>query len=625
MDELGARRLRIGRRASPRRGRYPATVTVVASSIARFAALVLLVLPAVAQEQPLDGFVRSPWFGEQVCVLQPADGVHMLINAPRELRADRPLRVVLFATPNGNTILQTLGCRAAPGLDWHYDIQHVAAQIRRLREIAPEEDVVLVCVQADGLSWPAWRAKHGGGGAGVRAIVGRALAALPGGDGASVELCAHSGGGSFLFGFLEDGDEIPAFVRRIAFLDANYSYSDDQGHGRELLAWLRRSETNRLIVLAYDDREVEFRGKKIVGPTGGTFRASQRMLDAFGKAIPLEQSRDGELELAQGLGGRFTVLRRLNPENKILHTALVGDMNGLLWALTLGGTHATEWGTFGGPRAYDHWIQPVPGTGAEPNVAPAAPPRPLPPRPSDAPGGHAVMAAVEKLSLFDREARILAEIDHGNVPDFLRHPVSIELDADDRDGKRHHVRYRVAPDYLAVGSDADFVRVPLTPMSAQRVLDRYGFALPTRQMVVQIHAHAAVKLEPHPLGEPRQAVATFVTHDGLIEAARAGQQLGLLVDGVKKDVVITPRLAEQPGKVAIFGWHHPGGEPIQPLYTGHIATYVDYSHGIRLVQRDVEVDGAAMALADVLADSVLCTLLSDEGPVPPACQRYRTW
>jgi len=134
--------------------------------------------------------VRSPWFGEQVRLLAPADGVRLVLNVPGDLRPDAPTRVVFFATPNGNTIEQTLGCRAAPGLDWHYDIQHVAAQIRKLREIAPEENIVLACLEAEGLSWPSWRARHGGGGAGVRAIVARALEAVHIED-ARIDLCAH--------------------------------------------------------------------------------------------------------------------------------------------------------------------------------------------------------------------------------------------------------------------------------------------------------------------------------------------------------------------------------------------------------------------------------------------------
>jgi len=42
--------------------------------------------------------------------------------------------------------------------------------------------------------------------------------------------------------------------------------------------------------------------------------------------------------------------------------------------------------------------------------------------------------------------------------------------------------------------------------------------------------------------------------------------------------------------VAIYGWHKLDGKPIQPLYTGHVDWYVDYSHGIRLVSRTIYID-----------------------------------
>ncbi len=65
------------------------------------------------------------------------------------------------------------------------------------------------------------------------------------------------------------------------------------------------------------------------------------------------------------------------------------------------------------------------------------------------------------------------------------------------------------------------------------------------------------------------------------------------------------------------------GEPIQPLYTGHVDRYVDYSHGVRLVAREMKIDGRRTTLSQVLSDPVLHSLLSDEGLVPLDCQRYR--
>ncbi len=580
---------------------------------------VLLASLASLPGQPAlrEGFAKSRWFGEEVCELRPADGVRLVLNRRPPAAVDAPLRLVVFATPNGNSIEQTLGCRAADGVDWHFDIQHVAAQVRRLRELAPAEDVALACVEADGLSWPAWRARRGGGGAGVRAIVAAARAALPG-RAVKIDLCAHSGGGSFLWGYVEDGDGIPDEVERIVFLDANYSYAEAR-HGEPLRAWLRRAARHRLVVLADDDREVELGGKKVVGADGGTFRASQRMLDALAGPFALRTVREGDVELTRSEEAQVTVLRHLNPQRRILHTALVGDMNGLLWALTVGDDEASRWGTFGGPRAYTAWIQPEPGTGLEP--APAIAPR-LPVRPADAPLGRELLASVAELSLAEREARLVSAIEAGNFPAFLRRPAVVECAVDDAESVRHRIRYRVAPDYLAVGDDGDFARVPLSPSTAQRIADRFGLALPTRRMVDQIHAHAAVVLAPQPLGEPRQAVATFLEHDRLIEVQRAGREPGLLVAGIKKDVVITPLLQTRPRAVAIYGWHHPDGKPIQPLYLGHVATYVDYSHGVRLVWPAMEVDDRILPVAEVLADPRLHTLLSDEGPLSRERQRY---
>jgi hypothetical protein len=44
---------------------------------------------------------------------------------------------------------------------------------------------------------------------------------------------------------------------------------------------------------------------------------------------------------------------------------------------------------------------------------------------------------------------------------------------------------------------------------------------------------------------------------------------------------------------------------------------VDYSHGIRFIENTLTLDGKPSTVAAVLADPVLCELLSDEGPLPP--------
>jgi hypothetical protein len=216
------------------------------------------------------------------------------------------------------------------------------------------------------------------------------------------------------------------------------------------------------------------------------------------------------------------------------------------------------------------------------------------------------------LPLRAREEQIRAEVLAGNVPPFLRVLVPVTVTADDLEAT-----YHVAPDYLAVGSDDDYVLMPLGPYTAQAIADRLGCTLPTPKMVDDIYACAAVKLAPAPI-PPSPAMTTvrvFLDHNRVVRAQRLQlrKPLGLLTAGHKKDVVIAACVFESPGMVAIYGWHKPDGTPIQPLYTGHTAAHVDYSHGIRLVLRKMNVGGVSTTVDEVLADPRLAPVLSNEG------------
>jgi hypothetical protein len=113
------------------------------------------------------------------------------------------------------------------------------------------------------------------------------------------------------------------------------------------------------VVLAYDDRNITLNGKPVVGPTGGTFRATHRMLDRFGDAVALDEGRSGNLDTWSALGGQARFLIDRNPKNEILHTVLVGT-NGFLEAMTAGTSEEGAWGKYRGPRAYSRFIQPEP-------------------------------------------------------------------------------------------------------------------------------------------------------------------------------------------------------------------------------------------------------------------------
>ena len=118
----------------------------------------------------------------------------------------------------------------------------------------------------------------------------------------------------------------------------------------------KSGDERRLIVLAYDDREITFDGKKVVGPDGGTFRATGRMREALRGRFELTEMETPTFKETIGLDGRIHFYVHPNPANKILHTALVGEMNGVVHAGTLGTPQEETWGAFGGQGYLKHSI-----------------------------------------------------------------------------------------------------------------------------------------------------------------------------------------------------------------------------------------------------------------------------
>jgi len=251
----------------------------------------------------------------------------------------------------------------------------------------------------------------------------------------------------------------------------------------------------------------------------------------------------------------------------------------------------------------------------------------IPIRAGAAGSGSEFMKRTENMTPAQREEAILAEILAGNIPSFLRDFKEIEVSRKLKDGRTHAIKYKVMPDVLAIGSDSDFVRMPMSPLAAQTIADKFGCILPTTQMSDDIYKHAETKLTPSPMSggqypnwQQRMTKNEFYTeHQRLVEekCRKAGHQNGMLIAGHKKDVIITNFLNSHKDSVVIYGWHDSrnGGKPIQGYGWGHEVTYADYSHGIRLIASEVEVDGEKMDIKDVLADSTLSQLLSKEGPV----------
>ncbi len=246
----------------------------------------------------------------------------------------------------------------------------------------------------------------------------------------------------------------------------------------------------------------------------------------------------------------------------------------------------------------------------------------LPERSNTALSGNEFYKKVFASSRIEREEQAKNEILNGNIPSFERKMIKIETSITTDNGEIIHAYYFVTPDYLSIGSNDDFARIPLTPMTAQEIADSLHCFLPTRKIVNDIYKAAKIKLDPVPMYAFRDSAVTMYQHNLIIEGQRRLKK-GLIA-GIKKDVVITGMLtrSSKPNRVAIYGWQKLDGISIQPLYTGHVNWYVDYSHGNRLVYRTIYVNKKPMDYIDVLKDKTLRALLCDEEFCD--CYRYDT-
>jgi hypothetical protein len=282
--------------------------------------------------------------------LHPLPDVRVVLNEPAERSPGRPVQLVLYALPNGNTVEWTEGRRRGPGDDWHFDLQHVAAQLRWVRSVATNETWVVAYLETAGKSWPAWRRAHADAPARIRDLVERLVARFSNGP-VQLTLTGHSGGGSFTFGYLDGVESIPGQVERIAFLDSNYAY-DPARHDAKLQRWLAAPARPHLVVLAYDDARALLNGRPVVSEAGGTWGRSQLLRTNLSATLDLARTEQEGMQQWRALDGRVQFRLKENPGRAVLHTVQV-ERNGFIHAL-LAGTPLEERGyAYFGARAYE--------------------------------------------------------------------------------------------------------------------------------------------------------------------------------------------------------------------------------------------------------------------------------
>ena len=250
--------------------------------------------------------------------------------------------------------------------------------------------------------------------------------------------------------------------------------------------------------------------------------------------------------------------------------------------------------------------------------------------------GSDFMRSLSALSVQAREQLVLEAVKAGLALPIVWVPLTTHAGS-------HTATIDVATDTLRFGvpgpnadpSDWDWVRVAVTPDTAQRIADALGVLLPTDRIADLAHTQADVRLTPHPQTPVTATTEAMLKHHTAIEAERAGRA-GLL-STIGKDWILGPELfpaaspAHPLGKDGAinYGWHTTG--PVTPLgpYQGrpgvilwqqrgfrHNRHHVDYSQWVpRFVHPRMRVDGRDVSTAEVMMSPELAGLVSYQGPL----------
>lgn len=279
------------------------------------------------------------------------DDIKITVDRPGSISRKKKIIITFFAIPNGNTTAQTMGKKMLPNDDWHFDIQHIAAQTRFIRK-QTGVNFIVIYLENDYLSWPAWKQKH----ANFRRLIPHIVDSLSevfGGKKREVYLNGHSGGGSFIFGYLAGIKELPKEVKRISFLDSNYGY--DSTYFPILKTWLKNVQGATLNLFAYNDSIALYNGKPVVSATGGTWHKGHLMLRHLQTIIPFNKKITDSLIIYKSKDEKVQFYFKKNENRGIYHTRQV-ELNGFIHAVMCGTKWDSKRYAYYGERAYSDLI-----------------------------------------------------------------------------------------------------------------------------------------------------------------------------------------------------------------------------------------------------------------------------
>jgi|SRR6185436_10322147 len=172
------------------------------------------------------------------------------------------------------------------------------------------------------------------------------------------------------------------------------------------------------------------------------------------------------------------------------------------------------------------------------------------------------------------------------------------------------ITYKVMADYMMI----DGIRVPMTPLTAQKIANYFGMSLPTDKMSKQIYNAADTKVRAAPLSgsgyvspltgkkySPQEVVKNrigesdaAVYYSKLTDEAIAkskGDNKPVLIGGHGKEIT-EPTSSASVNDVSFGGWQGAQGDALQPYtyaHKGQAAAHTEYALNTRLIDGNVTI------------------------------------
>lgn len=279
--------------------------------------------------------------------------IKITIDRPADMSKHKNTIIIFYALPNGNNTEQTMGKKLKPGDDWHFDIQHIKAQTKFIRQHLKKKNFIVIYLENTYKSWPLWKEKH----TDFKYIIPHlvdSLASLVKGKHVSIYLNGHSGGGSFIFAYLAGINEIPKKIKRISFLDSDYGY--DSSYYPKISNWLENVKGSALNVFAYNDSIVIYKGRPLVSAKGGTWYRSHLLLSHLQKDYSFFFSLTDSLNIYKSKDMRIQFYFKKNMDGGIYHTQQV-ELNGFIHSVLCGTKKDSKHYRYYAGRAYANFIE----------------------------------------------------------------------------------------------------------------------------------------------------------------------------------------------------------------------------------------------------------------------------